>query len=109
MMKLKMFFACIFTVIMIDAPVFPQIKLSQPGEFFESKSEEGKLTIRDFLFSFKQNPVKQPLAEKDVYKILAGVSFAGFIFSVVVLNKDIFDAVPLTLLAAGIVFIYLGF
>lgn len=108
-MKLILFFTVLTIVCLSGKSIFPQqsnINRTDNIKMYEGETK----SLLEFQNSFKH--VYSPpssLEDKTVYKILAGVSFGGFLASVLFLNKDIFDAVPLLLLAAGIVFIYLGF
>ena len=53
-------------------------------------------------------PYKNNSSSINAYLIIGAAAFAGFILSVTVFNEEIFGTLPLTLFAAGVLFIIIG-
>jgi hypothetical protein len=114
-MKLCKYVICILTILFTAKPV---VSFQLPGTGIVNEQaasiesrEENQKSLLHFLSSFKNNiqPASGSVEEKNVYKVLGVAAIAGFLITVAFFNQDIFSALPLTLLAAGVIFLVLAF
>lgn len=81
-------------------------KIAEKKSAERSSFEQRMRVIEDMKNSLYYQP--EELGSKTVFRIIGGAALVGFLASVTIFKQDLFGTVPLTLLAAGILFFILS-